>query len=69
MDAGFSILFAGAPGTGKTMCAQVIARQLNMEMYKINISQVVSKYIVKPRKNLQAVFREAKKLQLHPVFR
>ena len=35
----------GAPGTGKTMCAQVIARQLNMEMYKINISQIVSKYI------------------------
>lgn len=57
---GLSILFAGAPGTGKTMCAQVIARQLNMEMYKINISQVVSKYIGETEKNLQAVFREAK---------
>jgi len=57
---GLSILFAGAPGTGKTMCAQIIARQLNMELYKINISQVVSKYIGETEKNLQAVFNEAK---------
>ena len=58
---GLSILFAGAPGTGKTMCAQVIANELNMEMYKINISQIVSKYIGETEKNLQAVFSEAKK--------
>ena len=58
---GLSILFAGAPGTGKTMCAQVIAKQLNMEMYKINISQVISKYIGETEKNLQAVFNEARK--------
>ena len=57
---GLSILFAGAPGTGKTMCAQVIARELNMEMYKINISQIVSKYIGETEKNLQNVFREAR---------
>lgn len=57
---GLSILFAGAPGTGKTMCAQVIANELNMEMYKINISQVVSKYIGETEKNLQAVFSEAR---------
>ncbi len=57
---GLSILFAGAPGTGKTMCAQIIARQLNMEMYKINLSQVVSKYIGETEKNLQAIFTEAK---------
>ena len=57
---GLSILFAGAPGTGKTMCAQVIARELNMEMYKINISQIVSKYIGETEKNLQTVFREAR---------
>lgn len=57
---GLSILFAGAPGTGKTMCAQIIARQLNMEMYKINISQVVSKYIGETEKNLRAVFTEAR---------
>lgn len=57
---GLSLLFAGAPGTGKTMCAQVIANQLNMELYKINISQVVSKYIGETEKNLRAVFTEAK---------
>lgn len=57
---GLSVLFAGAPGTGKTMCAQVMANQLNMEMYKINISQIVSKYIGETEKNLQAVFAEAR---------
>lgn len=58
---GLSILFAGVPGTGKTMCAQVIANELNMEMYKINISQIVSKYIGETEKNLQAVFTEARR--------
>lgn len=57
---GLSILFAGAPGTGKTMCAQVMAKELNMEVYKINISQIVSKYIGETEKNLQAVFSEAR---------
>ena len=57
---GLSILFAGAPGTGKTMCAQIIANQLNMEMYKINLSQIVSKYIGETEKNLRAVFTEAR---------
>ena len=57
---GLSILFAGAPGTGKTMCAQVIANQLHMELYKINLSQIVSKYIGETEKNLRAVFTEAK---------
>ncbi len=56
---GLSILFVGAPGTGKTMCAQVISNELNMEMYKINISQIVSKYIGETEKNLQAIFTEA----------
>lgn len=58
---GLSILFAGAPGTGKTMCAQVIANELNMEMYKINISQIVSKYIGETEKNLQTIFTEARR--------
>lgn len=57
---GLSVLFAGAPGTGKTMCAQVMANELNMEMYKINLSQIVSKYIGETEKNLQAVFAEAR---------
>ena len=57
---GLSILFDGPPGTGKTMCARIMARELNMEMYKINISQIVSKYIGETEKNLQQVFKEAK---------
>jgi len=57
---GLSILFIGSPGTGKTMCAQVIARELNMELYKINLSQIVSKYIGETEKNLRALFSEAK---------
>ncbi|MBR4544734.1 MAG: ATP-binding protein [Oscillibacter sp.] len=52
---------AGSPGTGKTMCAQVIAHQLNMELYKINLSQIVSKYIGETEKNLRAVFQEARR--------
>lgn len=58
---GLSMLFSGAPGTGKTMCAQVIAGQLGMELYKIQLSQIISKYIGETEKNLQAVFAEAKK--------
>lgn len=57
---GLSILFAGAPGTGKTLSAQVMANELHMELYKINLSQVVSKYIGETEKNLRAVFHEAK---------
>ncbi len=57
---GLSMLFSGPPGTGKTMAAQVVANQLHMEMYKIQLSQVVSKYIGETEKNLRQVFEEAK---------
>jgi len=57
---GLSLLFSGPPGTGKTMAAQVIANQLHMEMYKIQLSQVVSKYIGETEKNLKLVFEEAR---------
>jgi SpoVK/Ycf46/Vps4 family AAA+-type ATPase len=56
---GLSMLFSGPPGTGKTMSAQVVARELYMELYKIDLSQVVSKYIGETEKNLQLIFREA----------
>jgi len=58
---GLSMLFAGPPGTGKTMGAQVVANQLHMELYKVQIPQVVSKYIGETEKNLRAVFQEAKR--------
>lgn len=57
---GLSVMFAGPPGTGKTMAAQVIAKEVNMEIYKIDLSQVVSKYIGETEKNLKEIFDEAK---------
>ncbi|MEN6350966.1 MAG: ATP-binding protein, partial [Syntrophomonas sp.] len=57
---GLSILFSGPPGTGKTMGAQVVARELMLEIYKIDLSQVISKYIGETEKNLREIFDEAK---------
>lgn len=57
---GLSVLFSGPPGTGKTMAAQVMTRQLHMKMYKIQLSQVVSKYIGETEKNLRQLFTEAR---------
>ena len=58
---GVTVLFYGKPGTGKTMCAQVLAKELGMELYRVDISQLVSKYIGETEKNLSKVFDEAKK--------
>jgi hypothetical protein len=57
---GLNSLFAGPPGTGKTMAAEVIARELHLDLYKIDLSQVVSKYIGETEKNLDRIFREAR---------
>lgn len=56
---GLSLLFTGPPGTGKTMSAQIIARELDLQIYKIDLSQVISKYIGETEKNLQEIFNEA----------
>jgi len=56
---GLNALFSGPPGTGKTMAAEVIAADLGLGLYKIDLSQVVSKYIGETEKNLESVFREA----------
>jgi adenylate kinase family enzyme len=56
---GLSALFSGPPGTGKTMAAQVIARELERDLYQIDLSQVVSKFIGETEKNLRHVFDEA----------
>jgi SpoVK/Ycf46/Vps4 family AAA+-type ATPase len=56
---GITALFAGGPGTGKTMAAEVIARQLGLDVYKIDLSGLVSKYIGETEKNLEKVFSEA----------
>lgn len=58
---GLNILFSGPPGTGKTMLAQVIANELQLELYRIDLSSVVSKYIGETEKNLEKIFDEAQK--------
>ena len=58
-SAGVTILFAGPPGTGKTMAAEVIAAELGLELYKIDLSTVVNKYIGETEKNLGRIFDEA----------
>ena len=61
---GISIVFSGPPGTGKTMAAQVMAEELGLEIYKIDLSAVVSKYIGETEKNLNTIFREGRKSQV-----
>jgi Winged helix domain, variant/ATPase family associated with various cellular activities (AAA) len=53
---GLSALFSGPPGTGKTMAAEVIAADLKAELLKIDLSQIVSKYIGETEKNLRQLF-------------
>lgn len=58
---GLSVLFSGPPGTGKTMASQVIANELGLDLYKIDLSSVVSKYIGETEKNLSKIFIEAER--------
>lgn len=56
---GISALFAGESGTGKTMAAEVIANDLRLNLYRIDLSAVVSKYIGETEKNLRKLFDAA----------
>ncbi len=58
-SSGVTVLFAGPSGTGKTMAAEVIANELKLDLYKIDLSTVVSKYIGETEKNLERIFTEA----------
>lgn len=58
-SAGITALFFGPPGTGKTMAAGIIARELGLDLYKIDLSTMVSKYIGETEKNLERIFTEA----------
>ncbi len=56
---GVAALFTGPPGTGKTMAAQVIATDLGLDLFAIDLSMVVSKYIGETEKNLERLFEAA----------
>jgi SpoVK/Ycf46/Vps4 family AAA+-type ATPase len=56
---GLGVLFVGQSGTGKTMAAEIIAGELRLDLYKIDLSCVVSKYIGETEKNLGRIFDEA----------
>lgn len=56
---GISVLFAGESGTGKTMAAEVLANELKLDLYRIDLSKVVNKYIGETEKNLKRIFDAA----------
>jgi AAA+ superfamily predicted ATPase len=56
---GLTVLFSGPSGTGKTMAAEVIAGELGLDLFKIDLATIVSKYIGETEKNLEAVFNAA----------
>ncbi len=56
---GISVLFSGHPGVGKTMSGTVLARRLGLEIYEVDLSQVVSKWLGETEKNLSDVFDAA----------
>jgi hypothetical protein len=59
MGRGLTMLFGGQPGTGKTMAAQVLAGALALDLYRVDLSRVVNKYIGETEKNLSLLFDEA----------
>jgi hypothetical protein len=56
---GITALFAGASGTGKTMAAEILAADLALDLYRVDLAGVVSKYIGETEKNLRRVFEAA----------
>lgn len=65
---GISVLFYGAPGTGKTMAAQVLANALGMPLFRVDLSQLTSKYIGETQKNIGRIFEEAKRNECMLLF-
>lgn len=56
---GYRVLFYGPSGTGKTLTAALLGKQFNKDVYRVDLSQVVSKYIGETEKNLESVFKKA----------
>lgn len=58
---GYRVLFYGPPGTGKTLTAVLLGKQFSKDVYRIDLSQVVSKYIGETEKNLERIFQKAER--------
>ena len=56
---GLNVLFSGPPGTGKTMAAEVLGHELQLDLYRIDLSQVINKYLGETEKNLDRIFTAA----------
>jgi len=65
---GISALFQGPPGTGKTLAAGVIAREFDLELYQVDVSRIVSKWLGETEKNLASIFDEAERAQAILLF-
>ncbi|MBQ9817657.1 MAG: ATP-binding protein [Proteobacteria bacterium] len=67
-DIGLSALFDGPPGTGKSMCAALIANTIGIDIYQVDLSRVMSKYVGETEKNLAQIFNEAENAQAMLLF-
>lgn len=65
---GLSCLFAGPPGTGKTMTAALIAKELGLDIYQVDLSRIVDKYVGETEKNLGRLFDEASRVPVVLLF-
>lgn len=63
-----SVLFAGPPGTGKTMAAALIAQEIGIELFRVNVARVVDRFAGETEKNLARIFDEAKRQQVALLF-
>ena len=57
---GIAMLFKGEPGTGKTLCAEILASEMGMKLYQVSIPKIVSKYVGETEKNIAKIFASAR---------
>lgn len=65
---GLRVLFHGSSGTGKTMAASVLAAELGLPLFKVDLSQVFDKYIGETEKHIDEIFRTARRNRYLPFF-